>query len=312
MATKRPTVSDDAGNVNVLQPADTLAGMAYPVSDQTGLSYTFVLADANTMVRFAPSSICTVSFPTNASVAFPIGTDIWVYHNGSLLNRKPSVSTGGGVTVTHSGLLAGSTGPNLIGTAICYRKTGTDTWEAVATTDPTYVDNAIAAASGGKAGITTTSAGINSTETNVISLTIPANVLTAGRVYRIKASGTCTSTAANACNFRVRIGTAGTSADAILAVVNTTASVSGVNVPFKFESTNCIRTIGVSGTGLGNAHLINNGTTGVSTSSNVVALTTTAITVNSTVQNILHFSFQAAATTTTCTFYLAEIELVDP
>ena len=157
--------------------------------------------------------------------------------------------------------------------------------------------------------ITAASAGINSTETVVTSLSAPANSLKAGSTYRIKASGVCTSSAANASNFRFRIG-ATTLTGAIASVVTPTAAASGTAIPFSVELLVTIRASGASGTALGSATLLNNGVTGVSAAAVVVGQVTATITVDTTVANLIELTYQAAAATTTCTFHNALIELV--
>lgn len=160
------------------------------------------------------------------------------------------------------------------------------------------------------ASIVATSGGINSAETIVVSATIPQNLMQAGTTFRIRASGTCTSSAANASNFRMRLGTAGSSSDALIVTVTPTAAASGTNIPFWVELLGVIRTAGSGGTGLGSGCLNNNGTTGVSAAAVVAAQTTATVSVNTTVSNIIQLSYQAAASTTTCTFYNATIEIV--
>jgi hypothetical protein len=157
------------------------------------------------------------------------------------------------------------------------------------------------------ASIKTTSSGINATEAVVTSLSPPANSLKAGATYRIKASGVCTSTVANASNFRVRIGTT-TLTGAIASVVTPTAAASGTAVPFSVELLVTIRSSGVGGTALGSGTLLNNGVTGVSAAAVVVGQVTTAVTVDTTAVNLIELTYQAAASTTTCTFYNATIE----
>lgn len=157
--------------------------------------------------------------------------------------------------------------------------------------------------------ITAASAGINSTQTVVESISIPANSLKAGTTYRIKASGVCTSSAANASNFRARIGTT-TLTGNIAAEVTPTAAASGTNIPFSVELIFTVRTIGASGTAIGSGTLLNNGVTGVSAAAVVVGQVTTAVTVDTTVANLVELTYQAAAATTTCTFHNALIEIV--
>lgn len=157
--------------------------------------------------------------------------------------------------------------------------------------------------------IVAASAGINATETVVLSASIPANAINAGTTYRIIASGVCTSTVANVSNFRCRIGPT-TLTGVIPAVVTPTAAASGTAIPFQVEIIVTVRTTGVSGTALGVAVLTNNGVTGVSAAASVVGQVTAAVTVNTTVANLLELTYQAAAATTTCTFHNSLIELV--
>lgn len=157
--------------------------------------------------------------------------------------------------------------------------------------------------------ITSTSGGINTTETNVVSSTIQAASMQIGTSFRIRASGTNTSTAAVAGNFRIRLGTSGTSTDALAAVITPT-SATGTGIPFSVEFLVTIRTVGAGGTALGGGVLWNNGVTGVSNAAVVVNQTTATITVDTTVTETIHISFQSAAATDTCTFHNSSIEVV--
>lgn len=155
------------------------------------------------------------------------------------------------------------------------------------------------------------SAGLNTTETNVVSATIPANVFRAGSVIRIRVHGTCTSTVANASNFRARVGTnGGATADNIAVTVTPTAAGSGTTIPFVVEITVTVRTAGAGGTMYGEGTLLNNGVTGVSAAA-VVAATGSSQALDTTVANFVHLSYVAAAVTTTCTFQTASIEVLN-
>jgi hypothetical protein len=161
------------------------------------------------------------------------------------------------------------------------------------------------------ASITAATAGINSAETSVVQLTIPANYIgTAGKTFRIIAAGVCTSSAANASNFRARIGTAGSSADNAAAVITPTAAASGTAIPFALWVLVTVRSVGSGGSVIGGGTLNNNGVTGVSAAAVVAASLTATVALNTTVQNILQLSYVAAASTTTCTFHVAAIEEV--
>jgi hypothetical protein len=84
------TTLDDLSDTNIYEPADgdTLTWDAtaeawvnggprpLTVTTQSGTSYTAVLADANTYIRFTSASAVTFTIPPNSSVAFPVGTRI--------------------------------------------------------------------------------------------------------------------------------------------------------------------------------------------------------------------------------------------
>lgn len=161
----------------------------------------------------------------------------------------------------------------------------------------------------GLASIASASAGINNVETVVVGYTIPANSATAGTTYRITASGVCTSSAANASNFRVRIGTT-TLIGNIAAVVTPTAATSGTAIPFAVDALVTIRTIGAGGTVIGSIVLNNHGVTGVSATTPRVGQVVATVAVDTTANKLLELTYVAAATTTTCTFHNATLELV--
>lgn len=50
---------------------------------QTGTSYTLVLTDVAKVVSLTNAAAITLTVPTNASVAFPIGTQILLYQGGA-------------------------------------------------------------------------------------------------------------------------------------------------------------------------------------------------------------------------------------
>ena len=62
----------------------TSASAALAFNAQTGTTYTFVLADAdNKLVTASNAAAQTYSIPTNASVAFPIGTQLNIIQIGA-------------------------------------------------------------------------------------------------------------------------------------------------------------------------------------------------------------------------------------
>ena len=70
-----------------------------PENAQTGTSYTLLLADAGKLVTLNNAAAITLTIPTNASVAFPVGTRIDIVQYGA-----GQVTVGGsGVTIRSSG-----------------------------------------------------------------------------------------------------------------------------------------------------------------------------------------------------------------
>ena len=70
------------------------------INAQTGTTYTLVLADAGYLVTASNAGAITLSVPTNASVAFPIGTQILVNQLGAGQVTVAAVTSG---TTTVSG-----------------------------------------------------------------------------------------------------------------------------------------------------------------------------------------------------------------
>lgn len=68
-------------------------------NSQTGTTYTLVLTDVAKVLSMSNASAITLTVPTNASVAFPTGTQILVYQAGA---GQVTVA-GAGVTLRSSG-----------------------------------------------------------------------------------------------------------------------------------------------------------------------------------------------------------------
>jgi hypothetical protein len=67
---------------------------------QTGTSYTLVLTDVAKVVSLSNASAITLTVPTNASVAFPVGTQILLYQGGA---GQVTVAGDSGVDVRSEG-----------------------------------------------------------------------------------------------------------------------------------------------------------------------------------------------------------------
>lgn len=92
------------------------------VSSQSGTSYTAVLADANTFVRFTNASAISFTIPPNSSVAFPVGTVIEVEQAGA---GALSFVAGSGVTLNSRSSDLTLAGQYAVAFA---KKVATDTW----------------------------------------------------------------------------------------------------------------------------------------------------------------------------------------
>lgn len=76
-------------------------GGASTVNTQTGVTYTPVIGDANNIISVNPATnaICNVTIPTNASVAFPVGTRLTFTHRGF---QYTQIAAAGGVTINNA------------------------------------------------------------------------------------------------------------------------------------------------------------------------------------------------------------------
>jgi hypothetical protein len=98
------------------------------INTQTGTSYTPVLGDNGKIVTLNNASAISVTIPTNASVAYPVGAQInfaWITGAG-----QPTITAATPATTTILSTGATSTGPKLRvanSTATCV-KLATDTW----------------------------------------------------------------------------------------------------------------------------------------------------------------------------------------
>lgn len=115
-AVKHVLTSDD---LNAFQ-----AGLneTLPFNAQTGTTYTLVASDAGDVVTLTNGSAITVTVPTNASVAFPIGTQVTLAQMGA---GQVTVAGAVGVTVYAADSFLKLRTQYSSGTLI---KTATNTW----------------------------------------------------------------------------------------------------------------------------------------------------------------------------------------
>ena len=89
-------------------------------NEQTG-SYTLVLTDDGKVIECNNSSAMTLTIPTNASVAFEVGTVINVY---AMTTNAVTIAGDTGVTVRNAGIIADQY------VEVSLRKRATDEWVA--------------------------------------------------------------------------------------------------------------------------------------------------------------------------------------
>lgn len=148
--------------------------------------------------------------------------------------------------------------------------------------------------------------GAITTEAVVCKMALPLGSLRVGTTFRVTAFGNSASTA-DTVTFRIKIGTAGTTADTLITSVAplTTLATDGL----VFQGMVTVRTIGSGGTCLGNgwSNLVGaTATTGTITISNTSATTA----VNTTVANFIDLTIQSS--TGTVSIYNACIEVIQP
>jgi hypothetical protein len=122
MATGFPTVTGDILTAPVFNGLVTFTINADNTSD-----YTAVLADQYQVLEVMnKATAIAFKLPTNASVAFPVGTAITVLNKGAGTVTISAV-TSGTTTVLSAGAVAASPTLAQYKTAVCI-KTATDTW----------------------------------------------------------------------------------------------------------------------------------------------------------------------------------------
>jgi hypothetical protein len=107
--------------------------ITYSINPQTGTTYTAALTDAASIITINNASANTVSIPTNASVAFPVGSSLTIIQTGSG-NTTINAVTSGTTTIASNG--ATSNAPKLrtqysAATAIKIQQTPSEVWYVV-------------------------------------------------------------------------------------------------------------------------------------------------------------------------------------
>jgi hypothetical protein len=122
MATGFPSATGD-----ILTAAMFNGLITFTVDADATTDYTAVLDDQyQTLVPMNKATAVAFKIPTNASVAFPVGTAITILNKGAGLCTI-SATTSGTTTVLSAGATAASPTLAQYKTAVCI-KTATDTW----------------------------------------------------------------------------------------------------------------------------------------------------------------------------------------
>ena len=122
MATGLPSSTGD-----ILTAATVNGLVTFTVNTDATTDYTAVLADQyQVLVPMNKATAVAFKIPTNASVAFPVGTAITVLNKG-LGAVTISAVTAGTTTVLSAGTVAAAPTLAQYKTAVCI-KTATDTW----------------------------------------------------------------------------------------------------------------------------------------------------------------------------------------
>jgi hypothetical protein len=126
-------ISDETGTGSLVfgtSPAISDPKIAQSINAQTGTTYTFVLADQGKYVTASNASAQTYSIPTNASVAFPVGTNIDLIQIGAG-QVTVSAATPGTTTIYSTGATAASPKTRVQYSALTCKKISTDVWHVI-------------------------------------------------------------------------------------------------------------------------------------------------------------------------------------
>lgn len=153
------------------------------------------------------------------------------------------------------------------------------------------------------ASMTAPSAAIANTETVVLSCTIPANYLVAGDTFQLRLSGVgTTSTSPGTGNWRARFAPTTMSGASILAM-GPAFTASRTNAGFTVDYEINVYTIGATGTLQAESRCSTNPSVNDLFGTSLVSTSTATKTVDTTVANLLEFTFQSGAASANCTHY---------
>lgn len=94
-----PTAGSLLRNIAGTYTEDTPTGIVedavQTINAQTGTTYTLALSDANRIVTLTNAAAITLTVPTNATAAIPIGSTVRIFQEGA---GQVTVAAAGGVT----------------------------------------------------------------------------------------------------------------------------------------------------------------------------------------------------------------------
>ncbi len=120
--------TDTLTNKTLTSPTITDAKQNVTLNAQTGVTYTFVLADNGKLVTLSNASAITATVPTNASVAYATGAIINIQQIGA---GQVTIVGDTGVTITSTGATATTPKTRAQYSAASIIKTGTDSWTVI-------------------------------------------------------------------------------------------------------------------------------------------------------------------------------------
>jgi hypothetical protein len=126
-----PYANDGSGHNYYSLFLDIGSAASPTVQTKTGSTYTLALTDAFTYNRFVNAAGCMVTVPSNSSVPFPVGAEIWLYQ-----------AAAGFVTVVESfpvvvnPITGYSNETKCEGAAIKLKKVATDAWDISGLLEP--------------------------------------------------------------------------------------------------------------------------------------------------------------------------------
>ncbi len=120
--------TDTLTNKTLTSPTITDAKQNVTLNAQTGVTYTFVLADNGKLVTLSNASAITATVPTNASVAYATGAIINIQQIGA---GQVTIVGDTGVTITSTGATATTPKTRAQYSAASIVKTGTDSWTVI-------------------------------------------------------------------------------------------------------------------------------------------------------------------------------------